>query len=82
MFIAWFSISYTYKFTKVKPPIQNLSQKIILNTEYTEIIVLINVSINVQLMLQEKALRLNINYDTNQNVNYDIIFFSNTDCID
>ena len=47
------------------PPIQNLSQKIILNTEYTEIIVLINVSINVQLMLQEKALRLNINYDTN-----------------
>ena len=49
----------------MKPSIQNLSQKIILNTEYTEIIVLINVSINVQLMLQEKALRLNINYDTN-----------------
>ena len=66
----------------MKPPIQNLSQKIILNTEYTEIIVLINVSINVQLMLQEKALRLNINYDTNLNVNYDINFFSNTDCID
>ena len=48
----------------MKPPIQNLSQKIILNTEYTEIIVLINVSINVQLMLQEKALRQDINYDT------------------
>ena len=48
----------------MKPPIQNLSQKIILNTKETEIIVLINVSINVQLMLQEKALRQDINYDT------------------
>ena len=40
-------------------------KKIILNTKETKIDVLINVSINVQLMLQEKALRLNINYDTN-----------------
>ena len=31
----------------------------------TKINVLINVSINVQLMLQEKALWRNINYDTN-----------------
>lgn len=35
---------------------QNLSQKNILTTKETKIYVLINVSINVQLMLQEKSL--------------------------
>jgi hypothetical protein len=35
------------------------------STKETKINVLINVPINVQLMLQEKALWLNINYDIN-----------------
>ena len=46
-------------------PYSKSFSKNIMNTKETKIDVLINVSINVQLMLQEKALRQDINYDTN-----------------